>query len=578
MYANRLMKSGMLKNILLILIFFVGCFFIPDCFVSRHVTTGMLGVAIITILYALAFVRMVKVIKITPLFLWVFLYSIFWLMYQFFYSALAWHDWIGYISFLLLFFIVSQQEFGENELRQYYFIGSMAGMVMGTWGLLQYFELVQAYYTSVPVTGSFENPAGLAIFLSGLLPCSLYFTRERKMRYKMWGIVTSLLAIWVILLSNSRTGILIMIVLCILYVCQNISFPPRHRFVNKFLFLGIVLFLFVGLYFWKKDSADGRMLIWLCSLDMFGDHWFFGIGSGKFQAEYMLYQADFFQWHPDSMFMMLADNVNNPFNEYLKVLVEYGIIGFSMVVMILVHLVKVCKANRDKVFLFPVFGCILAVMLAACFSYPLNYPSIVLIFVFSVAIVNSCYFSVWKVKKRICVKGVAVGLVVFSLLFSRIVYCYGRSEYEWCKAARFSLEGRSEEMLPSYKEIYDWMRRDGLFLYNYGAELYQVKRYSESLKILKECASRFNDEDVQQILAKDYIQLGMYSEAKECLLLAAAMCPVRFVPLYELMNLHLRIKDFTEAKRYARIIIDKPVKINSSRIRKIKKAAKVLLE
>ena len=136
-------------------------------------------------------------------------------MYQFFYSALAWHDWIGYISFLLLFFIVSQQEFGENELRQYYFIGSMAGMVMGTWGLLQYFELVQAYYTSVPVTGSFENPAGLAIFLSGLLPCSLYFTREGKMRYKMWGIVTSLLAIWVILLSNSRTGILIMIVLCI---------------------------------------------------------------------------------------------------------------------------------------------------------------------------------------------------------------------------------------------------------------------------------------------------------------------------------------------------------------------------
>ena len=29
MYANRLMKSGMLKNILLILIFFVGCFLSP---------------------------------------------------------------------------------------------------------------------------------------------------------------------------------------------------------------------------------------------------------------------------------------------------------------------------------------------------------------------------------------------------------------------------------------------------------------------------------------------------------------------------------------------------------------------
>lgn len=101
-------------------------------------------------------------------------------MYNFFILHYAWHDWIGYISFLLLFFIVSQQEFGENELRQYYFIGSMAGMVMGTWGLLQYFELVQAYYTSVPVTGSFENPAGLAIFyLDFCLARCILLERER---------------------------------------------------------------------------------------------------------------------------------------------------------------------------------------------------------------------------------------------------------------------------------------------------------------------------------------------------------------------------------------------------------------
>lgn len=89
MYANRLMKSGMLKNILLILIFFVGCFFIPDCFVSRHVTTGMLGVAIITILYALAFVRMVKVIKNNSVVLMGFPVFYFLVNVQFFYSALC---------------------------------------------------------------------------------------------------------------------------------------------------------------------------------------------------------------------------------------------------------------------------------------------------------------------------------------------------------------------------------------------------------------------------------------------------------------------------------------------------------
>lgn len=538
----------------------------------------MLSVAIMAILYTITFAKVIKAIKITPLFLWVSLYSIFWLVYQSFYSVLAWHDWIEYISFLLLFFIVSQQEFYEKELRQYYFIASITGTAMGIWGLLQYLGLFRAYYTLVPVTGSFDNPAGLAIFLSALLPFSLYFTRMGKIWYKMWGIITSIFVILVILLSNSRTGMLVVIILYILYACQNMSFPSKNRLVSKFLFLGIVLLLLVGLYFWKKDSADGRILIWLCSLDMFGDHWFFGIGSGKFQAEYMLYQADYFQQHLDSRFITLADNVKHPFNEYLKIFVEYGILGFSMVVMILVHLMMACRANRDKVFLFPVFGCILAITLAACFSYPLNYPSIVLICVFSVAIINSYYFSVWKVKRRIWVKGVVGGLIVFSFLFLKIVYRYSSSEYEWCKIARSSLKGRSEEMLPSYKEIYDWMKRDGLFLYNYGAELYQMKRYSESLKILKKCVSRFNDEDVQLILSKNYIQLGMYSEAKECLLLAAAMCPVRFIPLYELMNLHVRTEDFTEAKRYARIIVDKPVKVNSSRIWRIKRAAKVLLE
>lgn len=140
----------MLKNILLVFIFFVGVFFIPDCFVSRHVTTSMLSVAIMAILYTITFAKVIKAIKITPLFLWVSLYSIFWLVYQSFYSVLAWHDWIEYISFLLLFFIVSQQEFYEKELRQYYFIASITGTAMGIWGLLQYLGLFRAYYTLVP--------------------------------------------------------------------------------------------------------------------------------------------------------------------------------------------------------------------------------------------------------------------------------------------------------------------------------------------------------------------------------------------------------------------------------------------
>lgn len=450
---------------------------------------------------------------------------------------------------------------------------------MGFWGIFQYAGIANVYYAEMPVTGSFENPTGLAIFLSALFPASLFFTGEQGKWGKIWGYLACLLIAFVILISNSRTGILSMILICILYFFRNVPFR-WNGILKKYLLPGIflcVVLLFVGLYYWKENSANGRILIWLCSLNMFQDHWLLGIGHGKFQAEYMLYQAEYFRQYPDSMFAVLADNVKHPFNEYLKILVEYGILGFSLFAVTFVHLIKVYNYNRKKSFLFPVFGSILAVALAACFSYPLNYPVITFVLVSSVAIVNTHHFATREIKKRVFVKIVAGGLVVFAFIFSGILYLYGRSEFEWNVIARASLRGKTKEMLPHYRDIYRWMKRDGLFLYNYGAELQQGGEYAESIKILEKCNSYFNDVDLQLLLAENYCQLGMYTKSETCLRLASDMCPVRFVPLYKLMNIYVLTGEIKKARHYAEVIIDKPVKIYSGQIDRMKNKAKEVL-
>lgn len=89
----------------------------------------------------------------------------------------------------------------------------------------------------------------------------------------------------------------------------------------------LIIAILVGLYFVKKDSADGRILIWQCSAHMFADKPLLGYGIGGFQREYMLYQAEYFRNHPGSSFIMLADIVKHPFNEYLLFLVEKGLMG-----------------------------------------------------------------------------------------------------------------------------------------------------------------------------------------------------------------------------------------------------------
>lgn len=44
----------------------------------------------------------------------------------------------------------------------------------------------------------------------------------------------------------------------------------------------------------------------------------------------MDYQSRFFQKNPDSRYVVLADNVKHPFNEYLFFLSEHGILGIFL--------------------------------------------------------------------------------------------------------------------------------------------------------------------------------------------------------------------------------------------------------
>ena len=140
------------------------------------------------------------------------------------------------------------------------------------------------------------------------------------------------------------------------------------------------------------------------------------------------------------------------------------------------------------------------------------------------------------------------------------------------------MAGKTREMLPRYGNVYGWMKRNGLFLYNYGAELQQGGEYDKSICILNKCSLYFNDVDLQLLLAENYSRLGMYAESKTRLLIASDMCPVRFIPLYKLMNIYIKTGEIEKARYYAKMIINKPVKIHSGQIDWMKKAANDFLE
>lgn len=58
---------------------------------------------------------------------------------------------------------------------------------------------------------------------------------------------------------------------------------------------------------------------------------------------------------------------------------------------------------------------------------------------------------------------------------------------------------------------------------------------------------------------------------------AAAMCPVKFMPLYQLTELYLKTGQKLEARRLAQKILDKKVKVPSQVINSIKSKMRNLL-
>jgi hypothetical protein len=247
---------------------------------------------------------------------------------------------------------------------------------------------------------------------------------------------------------------------------------------------------------------------------------------------------------------------------------EQGLVGFLIMGAFVYLLVQEYCKNRSSEKRYPML-CIVGVAVFACFSYPLNYPFVRLILLFSAAIIMKNEAKVLEIPRRVFfVLKPAMLIACISLLTVSCKMFY--DEYSWCAIAHRSLAGETQEVIPDYERLYKTMSRNALFLYNYGAELNFIGQNENSNRILYEAAHYYNDSDLQLLLADNYQKMKKYKEAENCLLMASYMVPNRFIPFYRLVQLYKETGENEKAKNVAKTIINKPVKIVSPEISYIK--------
>jgi O-antigen ligase len=420
----------------------------------------------------------------------------------------------------------------------------------------------------------------------------------------------------------------------------KLSNAKRQTFnssLRKWLIVTVLAVFFTGvctaLYFYKKDSANGRLLIWKVTTEIIKDYPWFGVGQDMFQAHYMEYQAEYFKAHPGSKYEQVAGDNNYVFNEFLKVFVENGIIGFliligGLVVSFLGHRETQSKhrvspkKNNSMVFSIThiLKAFFLSILVFGCFGYPSEILSIKLILVtvlaslsslilkretsnVSVANINreasnsqtACSASNNRSEAEINLKPVTCNLnwsaakigvakTILTLILLTLAFLpypeiakLKTSYITWNDAYDLYKYNLYEECLDDYEKAYPILKNKGEFLLNYGKALSMAEKHTKAIAILEQSENYLQNTVTYTALGDCYQQIGKNGLTEQVYLKAHYMSLGRFYAQYLLVKYYESVGKKKEAILLAQQLIEKTVKVPSMAVDEITDDMKALI-
>ena len=367
-----------------------------------------------------------------------------------------------------------------------------------------------------------------------------------------------------------------------------------NTYTKKIFLIVLLTFLVIisgaGLYHFKKGSADGRLLIWKVSAEMIKDKPVLGHGTGKFAADYMNYQAAYFQPNPDSPESLRADNVTYAYNELLKLTVEKGIIGLLLAGSVIwcLYFVKTESGENSNVnlSLLAARGGLLSVVVFALFSYPSEILPIKMLFVLFVGVIathqKSMHIIQFPAKETALLNTVRFATLAVVLLTIYPAEKYLTQQYKayktWKDASDIYNAGAYSECLEDFEMVYPNLKTNGVFLIQYGKALEMAEKYENSIAILNEAKQHLNNTILYTCLGNNYKALGKNNESEQAYINAWHMAPVKFYPLYLVAKLYDEIGQPESAKAIAKKVLEKKIKIDSPAIKEIQEEMEKLVK
>lgn len=476
------------------------------------------------------------------------------------------------------------------------------GLMSASFGVLQLMGIKQSLHSLFPVTGSFYNPGPYCGFISLFLPLAVWVVLKYNAieLFKWWRPVSWLYilvygviiaSILVLPATMSRIGWLASMVSVLLVCWQELKWKSRVlRWVSNsrlsfYISLCSLLCLLVvavaGLFVMKKDSANGRLLMWKVASNIVLEAPFRGIGLGSFSGEYGKGQYAYFDSGVASeQEMFVAGTPEYGFNEYLQLAMELGLVGLFTFLLLVGYCFFCSYRNRE----YGICGAYISLLIFSFASYPLR------LLPFWIVLIFLCALSVSRRDSRLIKSQIHLGykttlvLGMICLMISSYIFYQRKGEYKayraWNALQRHRYTACREKDKPRYDSLYSILQSEPKFLFDYAQFLIGTENREEAKAVLERGVMLSCDPMFHNVKARNHQALGEFKEAEYHLRYATTMLPCRVYPYYLLTKLYAEeaFHDAEKLKECAQMVLTMEPKVQSTAIKEMRKEVKEILQ
>ena len=408
-----------------------------------------------------------------------------------------------------------------------------AGTVEAVWGLLQVYGYEPSKHSLYALTGSFYNPGPYSGFLAMCLPLALDEWLKGKRVWKHIALAALVLMLLVLPSGMSRTAWVAALVASVYVLAMHRrkevgSFLSRHW---KGVSAGVLLLVVLGIgaYHWKKDSADGRLLIWKVAAQAMMERPWNGVGWENVAGVYGDAQERYFaSGKGTEQEAYVAGAPEYVFNEYLQVGLAWGVPAMLGIVIGVIVCFSWGHGSRQ----YGVCGALLSLAVFAFASYPFQFLEFILSFL---ALLVACAMGHRKVWVRVLALVLGIGLGI-----------YAAGHRPTKDARRMFAEAHA---------------------------LHKAGEWQASTELLKETMKVSSDAMVLNIIGKNFQSMGQPKVAEHWFIRSTHRLPNRIYPYYLLAKLYAEHPEIFPKEKLewaARMVQEKEAKVESTAIRQMR--------